>query len=265
VLFSTTVRHSADFGPHSIILASWSKTWSFAAGWSNGTWPLLNVHGETIASSWLSNVHIRTVLVTSLGTSKSRNQKSPNCGINAYRALLRSCIWLTKTASGCCVSNRHHIRSRYVLEIRRIWVIAPCVSATFSVRTVGQVLFWQLCLFVSVLTRQWASASPAMGHWGHVPPPHLELVNLHQFGNFYLRMTPVSSGRLVVNTIHFLFLLQPEIHSRLNVLNVSVLYSCRNFCDFVNTYMPCPLLAQNPRNATDHGKMAKLLSKYSSE
>jgi len=175
VLFSTTVRHSADFGPHSIILASWSKTWSktwsFAAGWSNGTWPLLNVHGETIASSWLSNVHIRTVLVTSLGTSKSRNQKSPNCGINAYRALLRSCIWLTKTASGCCVSNRHHIRSRYVLEIRRIWVIAPCVSATFSVRTVGQVLFWQLCLFVSVLTRQWASASPAMGHWGHVPPP----------------------------------------------------------------------------------------------
>ena len=37
---------------------------------------------------------------------------------------------------------------------------------------------------------------------GHMPPP-LELVQVHQSGNFYLRITPVGSGRLLVNTTRF--------------------------------------------------------------
>jgi len=39
-----------------------------------------------------------------------------------------------------------------------------------------------------------------MGYWGTWP---LELAHVHQFGHFYLRISPEGSGRVVINTTHF--------------------------------------------------------------
>jgi len=51
-----------------------------------------------------------------------------------------------------------------------------------------------------------------------VPPP-LKLADVHQSGNFYLRVTPVSSGRLLVNITHC-SVPATDSHSRLSWLSV---------------------------------------------
>ena len=66
--------------------------------------------------------------------------------------------------------------------------------------------------------------------WGTGACAPLELAHVHRFVNFCLRTTPVGSDRLLVNTTRFLF--QPQIHSRVSWLNVSLLYLCRNLCGF---------------------------------
>ena len=57
---------------------------------------------------------------------------------------------------------------------------------------------------VTVISLHWlvlvTLVSPAGGHWGTCPPLPLELAHVYQSGNFYLRITPVRSDRLLVNT-----------------------------------------------------------------
>jgi len=87
------------------------------------------------------------------------------------------------------------------------------------------------------------------GALGHISPS-LELVHVHQFGNFiYISNTthwrhiisPVETGRLVVNTS------TPHIYPHAVAYLLSsvfcLLYLCINFCDFcltLWTHTPCP-------------------------
>ena len=65
---------------------------------------------------------------------------------------------------------------------------------------------------------------------GHVPPTEIA------HGSFYLHVTAVGTGRLRPSHI---FLLQPQIHSRLSWLSISLLYSYRHFCDFCRISWTC--------------------------
>jgi len=51
--------------------------------------------------------------------------------------------------------------------------------------------------------QQSALVSSVMGLWGTCPLDDLELAHVHQSVNFYLCITPVGSGRLLVNTAQF--------------------------------------------------------------
>ena len=59
----------------------------------------------------------------------------------------------------------------------------------------------------------------------------LELVRLHQSGNFYVRITAVGSGRLPVNATHLL-VPATDSQSLISWLNASLLYLCKNLRDF---------------------------------
>ena len=71
----------------------------------------------------------------------------------------------------------------------------------------------------------------------------MELVLVHHYvvWRFLLRITPVSSGRLLVNTKHFSVRV---IYSQsLKLLNGSLLHLCKDFCDlpeFMNTHAVPP-------------------------